>query len=72
MGTSLKIVKTILTVDVDLLEHGLKLFGAGKLPQGPHNSSQFFLGDAPVPILVEQPERFSELCNKSYTDKNPL
>ena len=55
---------TSLTVDVDLVDHILELFLAGVLSQRFHHSSQLFRRNRAVAILVEQRERFLELCEK--------
>ena len=52
----------MLTVDVDLLQHGAQLLGPRELPQRAHH--------APVPVLVEQSERFPEFWKRNEKKLN--
>lgn len=60
---------TSLTVYVHLLEHLLQFLFSGKLPQGPHDSAEFFLSDASIAVLVEQPERLAEFWGENIVQE---
>lgn len=52
-----------LTVDIDLLQHRAQFLGPRELSEGAHHPAQLLLRNAPVAVLVEQPERLPEFCN---------
>lgn len=60
----------MLTVDVDLLQHGAQLLGPRELPQRAHHPPELLLRDAPVPVLVEQSERFPEFWKRKEKKLN--
>lgn len=58
-----------LTVSVDLFQHRPKLLGPGELSQAAHHPAELLLRYTPVAVLVEEVERFFELCTTNNKKK---
>lgn len=62
----------VLTIHVQPLHDDGELYFTGHVTQGAHGHAQLLFGDETIPITIQDPERFTDLCTTNTHHQQPL